>query len=146
MEAVKKLEQSIERGLHPPSLSPCLPATGVYFITDGEFGKVGIARDPHARLGLMQCGNARELSLIFFEVVSNPRLIERMLHAKFADRLVRGEWFRVDRDEFWAGLHDVTGIAVPSKIEAPARDASRTKKPLRRKDMASTPTPSAETR
>ena len=58
--------------------------------------KIGIARNPVARLGTLQVGNHSELEL---SGVCLPRAaaddVERLLHQEFSDCSLRGEWFDV---------------------------------------------------
>lgn len=90
----------------------------VYFITDGTYTKIGVAENPDQRLKMLQCGNARPLTLLFsipifkpFGYRSNYALeVETFLQRGFADSHVSGEWFdlrdRINVDEwikFWGG-------------------------------------------
>lgn len=68
----------------------------VYLITDGDFLKVGISKDPVTRLKGLQTANARKLSL----VQTSKRMSredaaqwEAQLHEKYKDSRVQGEWF-----------------------------------------------------
>jgi len=88
--------------------------TYIYFITDGEFVKIGIANNPIERLLTLQIGNARELKPLFTipiykrlsyfrdNYVAND--LELFLHKGFGDNHIRGEWFdilhRINIDEW----------------------------------------------
>lgn len=70
----------------------------VYFVSDGEFIKIGIAQNPISRLSELQTGNAKELKILFviryFDFV-DARHIEKALHDKYCHYMVRGEWFNI---------------------------------------------------
>ena len=53
--------------------------------------KVGVAKDPHARLKSLQIGNPADLRLLF--VVPGDHALEAAFHRRLADSSVRGEWF-----------------------------------------------------
>lgn len=65
----------------------------IYFITDGEYTKIGVADDPHKRLRELQTGNARELTLICS--IDGSYELERKLHKVLGNWRVLGEWFDV---------------------------------------------------
>lgn len=70
----------------------------IYFISDGEYIKIGYTnkKDSNNRLKSLQTANAREL----FSLCEIPgyRKIEKELHNKFQHFHVRGEWYKKDRD------------------------------------------------
>lgn len=68
---------------------------GVYLITDGEYVKIGVAKDVFARIQDLQIGNARKLTLIIYEKFANAYEIECMLHSKFSNKRIIGEWFDI---------------------------------------------------
>lgn len=69
----------------------------IYFISDGEYIKIGYTNKENSdgRLKSLQTGNAREL----FSLCEIPgdRNIEKELHKKFKDIYVRGEWYKKDK-------------------------------------------------
>lgn len=66
----------------------------VYFITDGEFIKIGKANDPNQRLSELQTGNPKSLWII--KQIKGDEKQERMLHQVFKTWHHRGEWFRAN--------------------------------------------------
>ena len=66
----------------------------IYFIQSGEDGpiKIGFARDPHRRFGHIQGSNPAECRLL--GVLQGTPKLERKLHRRFRDHLIRGEWFQ----------------------------------------------------
>lgn len=79
----------------------------LYAISDGEYIKVGITWDIHARMSQLQTANARKLSLICSKdcvSVQNAEFQERDLKLILKELRVSGEWFDVPiqtiRDHF----------------------------------------------
>jgi hypothetical protein len=68
----------------------------VYFISDGEFIKIGRSDDyPIGRIGSLQTANARDLKLL---AVIPGADRECHLHRLFSAHHVRREWFRSCRE------------------------------------------------
>jgi len=67
----------------------------VYAIKESETGriKLGISRDPHARLKQMQTGNSQVLEMVAYRKASNRFKDESAIHSKNAQHHIRGEWF-----------------------------------------------------
>lgn len=69
----------------------------VYIIRDGEYAKVGIARDTLERVAQLQTGNPRDLEVAYTINVDTEYAgwIEREAHARLRRKHehVRGEWF-----------------------------------------------------
>jgi hypothetical protein len=65
----------------------------IYFITDGEYVKIGFTdqNDITNRLNALQIGNARKLRLL--GCIEGGRETESVLHNVFQGFRVRGEWF-----------------------------------------------------
>ncbi len=72
-----------------------LPDMYVYAIREKDTGniKLGISRDPEARLRQLQTGNSSELELVAFRKAENRFADERALHADAEAYRLRGEWF-----------------------------------------------------
>lgn len=72
----------------------------VYLIGEvgSEFVKIGFAEEPKNRLSQLQIGNPRLLALLARFPHPAARLLERSLHTHFADRIQRGEWYRLGAD------------------------------------------------
>lgn len=71
---------------------------GVYVVheTGGHYYKIGCTRSIKTnRLSGVQTGNPRELKLrLFIPTIPNKAIaLEKLLHKKFAENRVRGEWF-----------------------------------------------------
>ena len=67
----------------------------VYFITDGDYVKIGVAVNVHRRLGCLQVGNVKELSIVKKIYSDNPYEIEARLHDEYSKYHIRGEWYDI---------------------------------------------------
>jgi hypothetical protein len=75
----------------------------LYLIKCNEFYKIGIGADVGDRIAQLQTGNPYELVCEVAYNFGNPLIVERVLHERFTDRQVRGEWYQlngVDLDLF----------------------------------------------
>lgn len=76
------------------------PKCFVYFISDGEFIKIGKAADPQKRLGELQTANARKLELLYVVPCKGDaaaRDVEAYLHRVYREYAREGEWFDILR-------------------------------------------------
>lgn len=74
----------------------------VYFVTDGEFIKVGVAKLFARRLMELQISSPRELKplcVCIFDDYIWAKRYEKALHDYFADKHIRGEWFKIDEND-----------------------------------------------
>lgn len=98
---------------------------GIYVIEEvgGQYCKVGIASDGEKRLTQLGLGNPRDLRLVMFKPVPNPRRTEYAAHSKLWTRRHRSEWFRVSGEEaaqaVEAALGIVSGLGDDSFHESP---------------------------
>lgn len=70
----------------------------VYFISDGEYIKIGQTTNLKKRLGGLQCANARRLTVLHTiesEDVDYIANLEYNLHNIFSEYRVVGEWFNL---------------------------------------------------
>ena len=65
----------------------------VYFISDGEFVKIGVSKNYQMRLVSLQTANPRKLKLL--GVLEGDSYEERNLHNQFDQFRVGGEWFEL---------------------------------------------------
>ena len=68
----------------------------VYFISDGEFVKIGKANNVLRRMSELQTGNARKLVLLMSIKVSDSFKAENKLHKLFERSNVNNEWFNIN--------------------------------------------------
>ena len=70
----------------------------VYFISDGEYVKIGKANDIKDRLNSLQTANARKLRLLFaFTTKDSSKALEleAILHNRYNEFKAEGEWFKI---------------------------------------------------
>ena len=85
------LLQALEAFDVPPELGEVY----VYAIRESETGriKLGISKDPMARMAQLQTGNSQRLELVAYRKANQGLKDERDLHRKADEYHVRGEWF-----------------------------------------------------
>ena len=86
-----------------------LPDLYVYAIRETETRriKLGISRNPEARLKQLQTANSQRLELIGYRAATNRYADEKALHSANAELHIAGEWFS-------------EGATLDCKIESPA--------------------------
>ena len=80
----------------------------VYFISDGEFIKIGIANSVKKRLNGLQTANARKLNILYVIRVCKPseaHAIETKLHKYFHEQNTIGEWFSITENDILRASH-----------------------------------------
>lgn len=87
--------QGILKALSEFEVPEDFPDVSVYAIRETETGriKLGISRDPDARMAQLQVGNSQQLELVAVRRAVNRFDDERLLHSKAAAYKIRGEWF-----------------------------------------------------
>ena len=72
----------------------------IYLICDPSTDcfKIGVTRnkDIKERINKLQTGNSEELFITTYYKHKYPFRLEKLLHLKFADKRVKGEWFALD--------------------------------------------------
>lgn len=91
----------------------------VYFATAGRYTKIGFSDDPIARSTTVTRNGTRPDDLDFLAEtqligwIPGDQRAERLMHSRFADSRVAGEWFIVDesvvRDLIWS---DPRGVDI----------------------------------
>lgn len=66
----------------------------IYFITDGEYTKIGYTYSLIVRLRELQVANARFLTVHSYYFTQYPQEEEKRIHQTYRERHVQGEWFR----------------------------------------------------
>lgn len=100
----KLLDSFIEFLCKPINAKP----TFLYIIGDKERNvcKIGISGDPHERLKSIQTGYPWRLDIWLELAINNPERIEKILHTRFGEYRLNGEWFdaavfkKLDLNEF----------------------------------------------
>lgn len=87
--------QGILKALSEFEVPEDFPDVSVYAIRETETGriKIGISRDPEARMAQLQTGNSQQLELVAVRRAVNRFDDERLCHAEAAAYRIRGEWF-----------------------------------------------------
>lgn len=78
----------------------------VYFISDGEFVKIGVAASLTSRIRELQTGNPRKLFAMYVIEANSQKdalKIENELHDLFFDVRCIGEWFDINDEEIKRG-------------------------------------------
>ena len=90
-DTLNDLLQALEAFDVPPELGEVY----VYAIRESETGriKLGISKDPMARMAQLQTGNSQRLQLVAYRKANQGLKDERNLHRKADEYHVRGEWF-----------------------------------------------------
>lgn len=81
--------------------------TNTYFISDGEFVKIGISKDPQLRLSYIQTHYPKIVHIVKLF----PYNCERKLHRRFKHLKVNGEWFKFDKE-----IADYLGISLIGEV------------------------------
>jgi len=95
----------------------------VYFISDGEYIKIGKAVDPYKRLAEIQTGNPRRLSVVSMIPCyssSAAHELEHFLHNSFRSKRAVGEWFDIVEDNDAKRFQ----VIYPPRKEEPAPDGT----------------------
>ena len=102
MDAITEYQEILE-ALDGFEVPEDVPDMYVYAIRETETGRVklGISRDPEARLRQLQTGNSQELELVAFRKAENRFDDEHALHSDARDYHLRGEWFDGQALETW---------------------------------------------
>lgn len=96
-EAIELFEDKFNSSPTPEEYRQTKIFTGqqhVYFITDGEYVKIGISIEVRGRLSGLQTANARPL-LVAGVIPYGGQDFEAALHKKFAHLRAKGEWFKI---------------------------------------------------
>jgi len=95
-----------------PEVDSGEPSAYVYYITDGEFVKIGLATDPYKRLRGIQTGNPRVCEIMWlipFKTEQDAHQAEQDLHWIYATYRRAGEWFdildKLDKRRFLAEFY-----------------------------------------
>jgi len=119
-------EKNVFESAHMCLNSICIgdPKAFVYFISDGEYIKIGKAVDPYRRLAEIQTGNPRRCSVVSMIPCyssSAAHELERFLHNCYRSKSTVGEWFDIEDD---TDVRRFQIIYPPRKEESDAADLS----------------------
>lgn len=94
----------------------------VYFISDGEYVKIGISRNVKSRLSGLQTSNPKQLSLLHqIECIDSDyaSLLEQAFHRNFDNFCVSGEWFNLEWDVIKPQIEGIKEATPYPKPEIP---------------------------
>jgi len=82
---------------------------GIYCISEGENGlyKIGVTKCPTYRINDLQMGNPRKIYLNFYIECSDVRDKEKVIHDRFGEKHIRGEWFDVRPCDIIDAMHEL---------------------------------------
>lgn len=66
---------------------------------DERYYKIGMAKSFNARFSAHQCSSPFDICVALAYFVGNMRAEEGALHTKFADKRIRGEWYKLDQSD-----------------------------------------------
>ena len=92
------IQKATEDALKNTFYKECEKRIWCYFVTDGQFVKIGVSEGINRRMVEIQTGNPREISLIgLFELKTFHQALaaEHDLHKHFDKYHLRGEWFDI---------------------------------------------------
>lgn len=77
------------------------PIDGWVYLLRGDAGfyKIGQSREPGRRIAQLQAAAHHELELVHVFQCADMAYEERLLHERFAEQRVRGEWFLLSEDD-----------------------------------------------
>jgi hypothetical protein len=92
--------------------------SNVYFISDGEFVKIGKADNVDCRMKQLQTSNAKPLFVIGYIPCKTPSSAltkETIIHSDFKSRKMVGEWYRIEISEAIEKIKKLNGVIVKSE-------------------------------
>lgn len=67
----------------------------LYFITDGQYIKIGVSNDVDKRLKTLKTGSSQDIRLLGKYYLPNPYSVEALLHQLLKNYRINGEWFDI---------------------------------------------------
>jgi len=91
-----------------PQKTERIPGHVYLLLADNGLYKIGWAANVDNRILQLEPKLPYDLELIHSIKTDRPRTLERELHGKFADKRVRGEWFKLDTEDvaYIKGIED----------------------------------------
>jgi hypothetical protein len=71
----------------------------IYLDAPERFYKIGMAKNLNSRFEQHKCASPFNLYIAISFYVPNMRIAERELHVEFAEKRVRGEWFKLNNSD-----------------------------------------------
>lgn len=89
----------------------------LYFATCKGFTKIGVSIYPWSRIGEMQTANPFNIRPYHYFYISENDWVEKVFHEIFADKRIKGEWFKISRLE----LEEVKRTFDTGELESPTK-------------------------
>jgi hypothetical protein len=91
---------------------PTDKAAGYIYAIEANSGqvKIGMAADPKQRRDGLQTGSPVELTLLVASPAEDPETAEKELHKRYSDERMRGEWFRLKREDIRELVETIDGL------------------------------------
>lgn len=82
----------------------------VYFITDGEYMKIGKADDITYRISMLQTSTYRDLDVVL--VLEGGLDLERKFHSYFGNEHIKREWFDISKEKLLESIKNDFNVNV----------------------------------
>ena len=71
----------------------------IYIVKSGDFYKIGYASSLSGRLHNFEGANPNGIELIWAAVFTEYKKLEKMIHERFNEKRVKGEWFKLNEED-----------------------------------------------
>ena len=91
----------------------------IYLIRISDHYKIGIAKDIKKRISGIKTSSPFEIEILKYWRCKRPDIIEKIMHTRFGDHRVRGEWFRLPDEvvKYLLMVEDVRKEFAPDQSE-----------------------------
>lgn len=98
----------------------------VYLLKESEsnYYKIGISKNPSARIKQLQTGSAGKISLSKTYASEYASKIESTLHRRYTDSRIRGEWFTLTERQVNSFISECEKLEYNFKILDKSKDKS----------------------
>ena len=79
--------------------SSILKPSNVYLIQGAGLTKIGISSNVISRFKKLTTSSPVPITLLYQVATTTARTVEKRLHAKYAEHISHGEWFKLDQDQ-----------------------------------------------
>jgi hypothetical protein len=82
----------------------------IYLLKTGTYYKIGISQNVGRRIKQIKNASPYETEIVTSAKVENAELLEKQLHARYAEYYIRGEWFELPIDIANALIIEIKGL------------------------------------
>jgi mRNA-degrading endonuclease YafQ of YafQ-DinJ toxin-antitoxin module len=108
----------VGRGKPRPPRERPVRTNNIYIIQQGEYYKIGISREVHRRLGVLQASTPYSCSLVYALETDDALEIEARLHDRYKDHCVVGEWFDLTDKQLSEAITTINRMAGTIESDA----------------------------